>query len=127
MSQSDADCDDGGDRGNGTPQPMHSVPSAQIGYPAPGPPSSQSPSEARLHVSVQRICAPVTPTLMARRTGRRSSSLSTCVLFLREITGTMVWGAVGIKLTVNVKLPNTRQSYLTSTKADLASRWMACS
>ena len=65
MSQSDADCDDGGDRGNCTPQPMHSVPSAQIGYLAPGPPSSQSPSEARLHVSVQRICAPVTPTLMA--------------------------------------------------------------
>ena len=33
-------------------------------YLAPGPPSSQSPSEARLHVSVQRICALVSPTIL---------------------------------------------------------------
>ena len=45
----------------------------------------------------------------------------------RNYCTVLVWGAVGIKLTVNVKLPNTRQSYLTLTKADLASRWMACS
>jgi len=43
MSQSDADCDDGGGDGNCTPW-------AQIVYLAPGPPSSESPSEARLHV-----------------------------------------------------------------------------
>ena len=57
MSQSDADCDDGGGDGNCTPQ-------AQIVYLAPGRPSSQSPSEARLHVSVQRICALVSPTIL---------------------------------------------------------------
>ena len=57
MSQSDADCDDGGGDGNCTPW-------AQIVYLAPGPPSSQSPSEARLHVSVQRICALVSPTIL---------------------------------------------------------------
>ena len=85
MSQSDADCDDGGDRGNCTPQPMHSVPSAQIGYPAPGPPSSQSPSEARLHVSVQRICAPVTPTLMAA-TNRKKKLFPVNMCFVSEIT-----------------------------------------
>ena len=37
---------------------------AQIVYLAPGPPSSQSPSEARLHVSVQRSCALVRPTIL---------------------------------------------------------------
>ena len=89
MSQSDADCDDGGDRGNCTPQPMHSVPSAQIGYPAPGPPSSQSQSEARLLVSVQRYCAPVTPTLMA---ATKRKKLFPC--FVSEITDGLgsFWG-----------------------------------
>ena len=91
MSQSDADCDDGGGGGNCTPQPMHSVPSAQIGYPAPGPPSSQSPSEARLHVSVQRICAPVTPTLMAA-TNRKKKLFPANMCFATSLR--TVWGFI---------------------------------
>jgi hypothetical protein len=37
-----------------TPQSVQSVPMAQDVYCKPGPPSSQSPSEAHTHVSVQR-------------------------------------------------------------------------
>jgi len=79
MSQSDADCDDGGGDGNCTPQPMHSVPSAQIGYPASGPMSSQSPSEARLHGYVQRICAPVKPTIRAATKSRTTTPPGLCL------------------------------------------------
>jgi len=54
----------GGDRGGGDgggstrkPQSVQSLPRLQNKYSAPGPPSSQRPSEAKLHVSVQ-VCNP---------------------------------------------------------------------
>ena len=45
----------GGEGGVGSirgPQSVQSVPTLQSEYSAPGPPSSHSPSEAQLHVSV---------------------------------------------------------------------------
>ena len=45
---------DGGARGTRGPQSAQSVPRAQLVNSAPGPPSSQSASEAQTHVSVQR-------------------------------------------------------------------------
>ena len=44
---------DGGARGTRGPQSVQSVPRAQLVNSAPGPPSSQSASEAQTHVSVQ--------------------------------------------------------------------------
>ena len=46
--------DGGGARGTRGPQSVQSVPRAQLRNSEPGPPSSQSPSEAQLHVSPQR-------------------------------------------------------------------------
>ena len=44
----------GGDRGTRGPQSVQSVPYVQALKSEPGPPSSQSTSEAKLHVSEQR-------------------------------------------------------------------------
>ena len=55
-----------------------------MGYPASGPPSSQTPSEKRLP-SAQRICAPVTPTLMAA-TNRKKKLFPVNMCFVSEIT-----------------------------------------
>ena len=46
-----------GKRGKRGPQSVQSVPRAQLRNWEPGPPSSQSASEAQLHVSVQVVCS----------------------------------------------------------------------
>mgnify|MGYP007030270431 FL=1 len=51
----DAAAGGGGDRGTRGPQSVQSVPYVQALKSEPGPPSSQSTSEAKLHVSEQRI------------------------------------------------------------------------
>jgi hypothetical protein len=54
------------------PQSAQSVPMSQMLNSAPGPPSSQSPSDRPVHVFVQMVCALVKPTIMARKMVRAS-------------------------------------------------------
>ena len=69
------DGDGGGGEGEGGDirglQSVQSVPRVQSLHSDPGPPSSHSPSEAKLHISVQ-VCALVKPTIMARKIMRAS-------------------------------------------------------
>ena len=69
------DGDGGGGEGMGGDirglQSVQSVPRVQSLHSDPGPPSSHSPSEAKLHISVQ-VCALVKPTIMARKMMRVS-------------------------------------------------------
>jgi hypothetical protein len=52
-------------------QSVQSVPRVQALHSDPGPPSSHSPSEVNIHISVQ-VCALVKPTIMARKMMRVS-------------------------------------------------------
>jgi hypothetical protein len=67
---------EGGESGEGVgkirgPQSVQSVPRLHLENSDPGPPSLQTPLEAKVHVSVQ-VCALAKPTIWARKRMRAS-------------------------------------------------------
>ena len=70
-------CDD--DRG---PQSTQSVPRLQAVYWAPGPPSSQSPSEAQLHV-FEQVCPTVSLSWRRSRTKVSIERPDACAVVIR--------------------------------------------